>query len=100
MSLLTLPELLTPVGAVDGSPVIIGPAYENLNCSAQQRDAFVSVSFTRFGDEWVVSAFKIGADGEPGTDNGEIFVKTFTCETRARWLYRSCLAQLKPELSV
>lgn len=96
MRLLSLPELLTPVD-VDGVPVVIGPAYENLNCSAQQRDAFVSVAFTRFGDEWVVSAFKLGADGEPDTDNGEIFVKTFTNETRARWLYRSCVAQLKPE---
>ncbi len=97
MDLLTLPELLTPVDVIDGHPIVIGPAYENLNCSAQQRDAFVSVAFTRFGDEWVVSAFKIGADGEPDTDNGDIFVKTFTNETRARWLYRSCVAQLKVE---
>lgn len=93
--LLTLPELLTPVGVIDGAPVVIGPAYENLNCSAQQRDAFVSVAFTRVGDEWVVSAFKIGADGEPDTENGEIFVKTFQRETAARWLYRGCVAQLK-----
>jgi hypothetical protein len=97
MQLLSLPQLLTPAAVIDGVPVVIGPAYENLNCSAQQRDAFVSVAFTRFGGEWVVSAFKLGADGEPDTDNGEIFVKTFTRETAARWLYRSCVAMLKAE---
>lgn len=97
MNLPTLPELLTPSAVIDGEPVIVGPAYENVNCSTSQRDAFVSVALTRFGDEWVVSAFKLGADGEPDTDNGEIFVKTFQRETMARWLYLSCVARLKPE---
>lgn len=95
MRLLTLPELLVPVDIIDGIPVIMGPAHENLNCSAQQRDSLISVALTRFGDEWVVSAFKIGPNGEPDTDNGEIFVKTFQNETRARWLYRAAVAQLK-----
>lgn len=97
MDLLTLPELLTPAAVIDGQPIVIGPAYENGNFSVSQCDAFVSVAFARVGGEWVVSAFKIGADGEPDTDNGEIFVKTFQRETAARWLYRSCVAQLKAD---
>ncbi len=94
MNLLTLPELLNPVGVIDGHPIVIGPAFENGNGSTSQRDYFVSVALTRFGDEWVVSAFKIGADGEPDTDNGEIFVKTFTRETAARWLYLDSVRRL------
>jgi len=97
MHLLTLPELLTPVDVIDGSPVVIGPSYENTNSAMTARDESVSVSFARIGDEWVVSAFKIGAEGEPDFDQGEIFVKTFQRETAARWLYLGCVRQLKTE---
>lgn len=97
MHLLPLPELLTPAAVIDGQPITIGPAFDNDNLALSQSDGLVSVAFARFGDEWVVSAFKVGADGEPDTDNGEIFVKTFQRETMARWLYRSCVAQLKAE---
>lgn len=97
MHLLTLPELLTPVDHIDGHPIVMGPSFENENCSLSERNALISVAFTRFGGEWVVSAFKIGADGEPDYDQGEIFVKTFEHETKARWLYLSCVSKLRPE---
>jgi hypothetical protein len=99
MHLPTIPELLTPVDVIDGHPIVIGPGFENDNCNMQQSDAFVTVSCTRFGGEWVVSAFKLGADGAPDYDQGEIFVKTFQRETMARWLYRSCVSQLRPEVA-
>lgn len=95
MHLLELHELLAPVDVIDGQPVIMGPAYGNGNSTLNQRDAFISVSLAYRGDEWVVSAFKIGADGEADIDNGEIFVKPFKRETLARWLYQSCVSKLK-----
>lgn len=95
MHLLPLPELLTPVDVIDGQSIVIGPGHENDNLALSQSDGLVSVALARFGGEWVVSAFKVGADGLPDTDDGEIFVKTFQRETLARWLYLGCVAKLK-----
>lgn len=97
MHLLHITELLTPADVIDGVPVVVGPAYENGNSTLNVRDAFISVSLALRCGAWVVSAFKIGADGEPDTDDGEIFVRTFQRETVARWLYLSCAKKLKPE---
>jgi hypothetical protein len=85
MPLLTAPQMLTSE---------VGPAYENDNCVMKQSNGLVSVSFAQIGESWVVSAFRVGADGKPDTDNGEIFVREIARETEARWFYRSCVATL------
>lgn len=99
MNLLTLPEILTPhyVDGPEGEPIAVhmGPGYENDNHHLREQNAAVSVALSHTACGWTVSAFKVGTDGEPDTDDGEVFVKTFQNETRARWLYRACLAELR-----
>lgn len=84
--LLTLEQIFT-------SPV--GPGKANDNASSTQRNSVASISLAIVDAQWVVSAFRLGANGNPDYDNGEIFVRAFGVEeTRARWLYRRCLVEM------
>lgn len=46
-----------------------------------------SVALVAFGEEQVVSCFALGADGQPDTDGGEVFVRTFQDPERARFFF-------------
>jgi hypothetical protein len=53
-----------------------------------------SVALVDFGAEHVVSCFALGADGEPDTDSGEVFVRTFTDAERAKFFFNDSRALL------
>ena len=53
-----------------------------------------SVALVAFGAEQVVSCFALGADGEPDTDTGEVFVRTFQDSERAKFFFEDSIALL------
>lgn len=57
-----------------------------MNSAANQTTANKthSLSLAYFGDEAVVSCFRLGADGAPDLENGEVFCRTVSAEAGRR----------------
>lgn len=53
-----------------------------------------SVALVALGCETVVSCFALGADGQPDTDRGEVFVRTFSDAERAQFFFDDSRALL------
>ncbi len=46
-----------------------------------------SVAIVAMGGEFVVSCFRLGADGQADTDSGEVFMRTFQDAERAQFFF-------------